>query len=155
LKIRREVREEPVYELRVADSGFKLQPLKDGECAARDARFGGSQGFERMAAAEAAKDTIWDCDSVGIGGPRNGSPAIPGTRTVKLSGMSLTDLTMYLSLDRIILDKTGIRGLFDLDLTYGVYDSPMKEPLPPLPPGEVPGGESIFTAIQKQLGLRL
>src|SRR5262249_6903023 len=38
LKIRREVREEPVYELRVADSGLKIQPLKDGECDKREVK---------------------------------------------------------------------------------------------------------------------
>jgi hypothetical protein len=35
------------------------------------------------------------------------------------------ELTNYLSLDRIILDKTGIQGLFDIEVTYGADVSPM------------------------------
>jgi uncharacterized protein (TIGR03435 family) len=39
-------------------------------------------------------------------------------------------------------------------VTYSVVTSPMREPKP-LPPGVVPGGDSIFTAMEQQLGLRL
>jgi uncharacterized protein (TIGR03435 family) len=157
LKIRREIREEPVYELRVADSGLKLRPLKEGECAARDAAIdaalAGQTGNDRLFAQLALSSTIPPCGFVGIGGPRDGSPAPPGTRTVNVLGGPLSELIRNLSLDRIVLDATGIQGLFDIQLTYGVYTSPMREP-PPLPPG-APLGEPIFSAIQRQLGLQL
>src|SRR5262245_16863533 len=35
LKMKREIREEPVYELLVSEGGPKIHPLKDGECADR------------------------------------------------------------------------------------------------------------------------
>jgi uncharacterized protein (TIGR03435 family) len=67
----------------------------------------------------------------------------------------MSELIRYLDLDRIILDKTGIQGQFDIELTYGRYNSPMREPRAPLPEGVVPGGDSVFDALRKQLGLTL
>jgi uncharacterized protein (TIGR03435 family) len=153
LRIRREIREEPVYELRVADSGFKLKALKEGECDARkaaaDAALGPNKGdiFARLSL------VMTECGAVGIGGPRDGSPAPPGTRTVNVVGGPLSELIRNLSLDRIVLDATGLQGLYDIQLTYGVYTSPMREP--PTPPPGAPFGEPIFSAIQRQLGLQL
>jgi uncharacterized protein (TIGR03435 family) len=155
LKIRREIREEPVYELRVDDGGFKLKPLKEGECAARTARADaagqGLDGVERLLAG--LNSGIWPCGAVGIGGPRDGSPPPPRSRTVNVAGGNLDLMIRNLSLDRIVLNKTGIQGLFDIQLTYGVDTSPMREPPPP-PPG-APTGESIFAAMTRQLGLKL
>jgi uncharacterized protein (TIGR03435 family) len=168
LKIRREVREEPVYELRVADSGFKLQPLKEGECEAREAA-------SDKAKAENAGKPLFTVSADGrllpnatLAGPkgpmrcgynhsgaRDGSQPPPGAATQTLNGASMGELIRYLDLDRIILDKTGIQGQFDIELTYGRYNSPMREPRAPLPDGVVPGGDSVFDALRKQLGLTL
>jgi uncharacterized protein (TIGR03435 family) len=153
LKIRREIREEPVYELRVADSGFKLKPLKEGECDARKAAVDAALGANRGDPFARLSLIMSECGAVGIGGPRDGSPAPPGTRTVNVIGGPLSELIRNLSLDRIVLDATGIQGLFDIQLTYGVYTSPMREP--PQPPPGAPFGEPIFSAIQRQLGLQL
>jgi uncharacterized protein (TIGR03435 family) len=89
-----------------------------------------------------------------IGAPRDGSKAPPGTTTVNVLGSSLDLLTRHLSLDRIIIDKTGLEGrLFDIQLTYAPDKSPSRNPRPV--PAEPPGGDSIFVAIEKQLGLKL
>ncbi len=48
-------------------------------------------------------------------------------------------------LDRIVVDRTGIGGDFDLVLDYPF-------PAPAAPDPDVP---SLFTAIQEQLGLKL
>ena len=45
--------------------------------------------------------------------------------------------------DRIVIDHTGLQGVFDIDLTWAV-DSTAS-----------PDAPSIFTAVQEQLGLRL
>jgi uncharacterized protein (TIGR03435 family) len=153
LKIRREIREEPVYELRVADSGLKLKPLKEGECDARKAAVDTALGPNRGDPFARLSLIMTECGAVGIGGPRDGSPAPPGTRTVNVIGGPLSELIRNLSLDRIVLDATGVQGLFDIQLTYGVYTSPMREP--PTPPPGAPFGEPIFSAIQRQLGLQL
>lgn len=55
---------------------------------------------------------------------------------------------------RVVVDETGLTGLYDLDLKW----SPEVRPGPALPPGGVPdvtGGVSIFTAMREQLGLKL
>lgn len=46
-------------------------------------------------------------------------------------------------LDRIVVDQTGLQGLFDIDLTWAVEA------------GTSADAPSIFTAVQEQLGLRL
>jgi uncharacterized protein (TIGR03435 family) len=55
----------------------------------------------------------------------------------------------------VVLDKTGLSGVFDFDLTW-TPDRPFQAPpdAPPLPPID-PNGPSIFTAVQEQLGLKL
>jgi uncharacterized protein (TIGR03435 family) len=54
------------------------------------------------------------------------------------------------------VDKTGLTGGFDIDLTW----TPDQMPNGPPPPGVTmpaidPNGPSIFTALQEQLGLKL
>jgi uncharacterized protein (TIGR03435 family) len=48
-------------------------------------------------------------------------------------------------LGRVVSDNTGIRGEFDVKLTW----------TPDTEPAADQAGPSLFTAIQKQLGLRL
>jgi uncharacterized protein (TIGR03435 family) len=55
---------------------------------------------------------------------------------------------------RIVLDRTGLAGNWDIDLTW------TPDQLPQRPPGapELPvnaDGPSLFTAVQEQLGLKL
>jgi uncharacterized protein (TIGR03435 family) len=156
LKVKREIRQEPVYELTIAESGLKMQPLKEGECEAREdkAPEGESKAerLERMLKGLARRPAI--CGSQFIGGPQDGTKAPPRTRTVNVFGGPLDLLTRNLSLDRIIIDKTDLgERLFDMQLTYSIDKSPMREPQPV--GMEPPGGDSIFLAIEKQLGLKL
>lgn len=67
-------------------------------------------------------------------------------------------------LGRPVLDKTGLTGNYDFDLTWtpttGEGFGPFGPPGPPPPgftppPPPDPNGPSIFTAVQEQLGLRL
>ena len=90
----------------------------------------------------------------------------PGARTLHLYGARVYDLTNYLSLDRIILDKTGTQGLFDIEVTYGADVSPMGnrvrpgsanpvDALPAQTPRVPSGADTVFDALRKQLGLEL
>jgi uncharacterized protein (TIGR03435 family) len=164
LKIRREIREEPVYELRVAESGFKLPPLKEGECEAREA----ADKAERESLGKSPITVQADGQPVinftlagrmmcgsNYYASRDGSQPPPGAATFTLMGASMGELIRFLDLDRIIIDKTGLQGQFDIELTYGRYNSPMREPRAPLPEGVVPGGDTVFDALRKQLGLTL
>ncbi|HJT87554.1 MAG TPA: TIGR03435 family protein, partial [Bryobacteraceae bacterium] len=59
---------------------------------------------------------------------------------------------------RVVLDKTGLTGTYDFDLTYtpdpGQFLLPPPPGAPPLPNID-PNGPSLFTALQEQLGLKL
>ena len=81
--------------------------------------------------------------------------------------MGLTQFATVIGrgLDRPVVDKTGISGIFNLRLKFA-KDQATAGFLPPSIPGieprpappEVasePAGPSIFTAIQEQLGLKL
>ena len=81
-----------------------------------------------------------------------------GPGQVAAGGIPISQLTVMLSqyTQRIVVDRTGLKGNFDIDLTF----TPDRMPQGPPPPGVQlppidPNGPSIFTAIQEQLGLKL
>jgi len=56
---------------------------------------------------------------------------------------------------RVVLDRTGLTGNFDVDLQWTPDQMPQTPPgAPELPPID-PNGPSLFTAVQEQLGLKL
>ena len=60
---------------------------------------------------------------------------------------------------RQVIDKTGLTGLYDVELKFAP-SQPMQLPPGGLPPGVTlpeadPNAPSIFTAVQEQLGLKL
>jgi len=69
-------------------------------------------------------------------------------------GMRLEEIGF--GVDRIVVDRTGLSGYFDLELEYTPDQLPpagaeLPRDLPPIPRD----GPSIFTALQEQLGLKL
>jgi uncharacterized protein (TIGR03435 family) len=66
--------------------------------------------------------------------------------------MFATDL-LEAQLDRVVTDHTGLKGEFDVRLTWMPVDIAANDPDGPLPTN--PDGPSLFTAIQEQLGLKL
>ena len=85
----------------------------------------------------------------------NGTTINGGKGQMRVAGSdhTLALLTEQLSrmLGRVVLDKTGIDGRFDLTLTW----SPDKTPDEPGAALSENGGSSIFTTLQEQLGLKL
>jgi uncharacterized protein (TIGR03435 family) len=83
--------------------------------------------------------------------------------------VSMTSLAQFLTgrLDRIVLDKTGLTGKYDLMLNWTPSQNQLQPPAgfdaisPSAPNGraEVPAADSnapdLFTAVQEQLGLKL
>jgi len=139
LKFHKETRELPVYELAVAKNGPKLEETKvDGP----PRTFQGPDGRTQ---------------TMGRGMVMIGRGQING------GGMSMAQLAQMLgnNLGRTVVDKTGLTGNYDIQLSW--TPDPGQGPLMPgLPPG---GGDrgapadpslpSIFTAIQEQLGLKI
>jgi len=99
LKVHRETKELPVYELTVAKSGLKLQPTKEGSCITRDPN-------QQLARGQKQSDF---CGFLGMG--RGSLDATKG---------SMPDLAMAFSfiLSRTVVDQTGLTEAFDVHLKF-------------------------------------
>jgi uncharacterized protein (TIGR03435 family) len=117
-----------------------------------------------------------DCAAMMARGRNGGPPPTPpapgerpacgmriGAGTMSAGGFPLSQLATTLSqfVQRVVVDRSGLTGNYDLDLTWtpdrslqGGPGGPPPPGAPPLPPVD-PDGPSIFTAIQEQLGLKL
>ncbi|MGH9140147.1 MAG: TIGR03435 family protein [Vicinamibacterales bacterium] len=69
--------------------------------------------------------------------------------------------TLGMFAGRIVLDRTGLQGAYDVDLTWTPDQMPQRPPGAPDQPVQFngasidPNGPSLFTAVQEQLGLKL
>jgi bla regulator protein BlaR1 len=142
LKTHHETRELPVYSLVMARSdGTKGAQLRPSQV---------------------------DCSAFRGSGPPPGPGQAPpqcgfriGPGTINAQGVTMAALvsTLSMRLNRVVLDRTGLSGNFDIDLTWTPDQNQMPQGAPPpgapdLPPID-PNGPSIFTAVQEQLGLKL
>jgi len=143
LKIHRENREVPVYEMTLAKGSTKLRPAKEGSCIPAD-RFVPTSVPSRehpMAA---------------------GSPVACGEPSASASGLdfngtTIANLCRLLSgwADRDVIDKTGLAGMFDFH-----FDIPPREPTEdrvfgqsaPGPPRSADNTAAMFTAAMQVLG---
>ena len=156
LKIHREAREVPVYEMSAANGGPKLEPFRDGSCDAT-----------QVAATERDPGVNY-CDSSSTSMSRS-SP----NQKVHTQRMSLEDFCRAISsqVGRPVINKTGITGLFNFTLEYAQEansDAAILQQAETASPGlreqmlaivaaraNGPAPISIFTALQQQLGLKL
>jgi uncharacterized protein (TIGR03435 family) len=116
LKLRRDSKEMQAYVLTVSKNGAKIQPVQTGDTG-RVSR----KGVGAIAGAKASMTQLAEALS-----------------DVALNGRYI--------LDRPVLDRTGLSGVYDFVLTWT-----------PDPAGSTPelSGPSLFTAVQEQLGLKL
>jgi uncharacterized protein (TIGR03435 family) len=142
LMIHRETRELPVYALTVAKGGPKLQPP---DCIPR------ARGETTLAPGKKPGNY---CGLIGGGN---------GSGRIQASSATMADFANWLSsyaLSRTVVDKTGITGEFQIQLTY-TPDTPtapspdVPGPRPADPAAAADLGPDIFTAMQEQLGLKL
>jgi uncharacterized protein (TIGR03435 family) len=132
--VRPEVRERPVYALVVSNPR-------------------GPQG-PRL------KVSTLNCDDFFAGRPMNPAAREACQLRVRpgqiIGATTMANLARNLSpvVERIVIDKTGVSGLFELELTW-VADSAIAQPDAAVPTNPVLDGVSIFTALQEQAGLRL
>jgi uncharacterized protein (TIGR03435 family) len=140
LAVHRETREFPAYALRLARRDGKLGPQlhrSTADCAAIAAARGGSAGPPPS----------------GTDRPRCGIRAAGGEMIA--GGLPLSQLASLLSsmVQRVVIDKTGLTGIFDFELKWTPDRTPPGTPASTAP-GD-PDAPSIFTALQEQLGLKL
>lgn len=150
LKAHRDTREMPIYALTLARSDQKLgQGLRSSstDCDGFRARGRGAPGGR--GAPPRAMFTPGERPTCGM---------MVGLGQVTAGAVSMSQLALMLSqfTQRIVVDRTGLKGNFDVDLTF----TPERIPSGPPPPGVQlppidPNGPSIFTAVQEQLGLKL
>ena len=135
LKVHREIREQPVYELTIAKSGSKMRR---------------STHQDELTVPEPPQGQR----------PRQGSIRLNVIRgDLEANGVPIAQLGLVLSdsriLGRAVIDRTGLNGLYDFSLKW-MPDVPSGL-LPPgvqLPPPDL-SAPSLVTALEEQLGLKL
>jgi uncharacterized protein (TIGR03435 family) len=144
LKVSRESEVVPVYALTLANGRVRPKPAQDGRCVRSDPTqtppvpapgelpptFCG-----RPMPSSKGRNVAFDVFGVSIG--------------------DFADAVLSRLLNRVVIDKTGEKGLFDLHFEFTPNDvTPLGgAPLPVSPAGE--DDISIFTALEQQLGLKL
>ena len=82
-----------------------------------------------------------------------------GAGRIVARGLDMAGLADLLASTRVVLDRTGVTGRFDIDLTYTPEAfsaaAVAQRPGATLPPGVDPSGPPLATALQEQLGLKL
>jgi uncharacterized protein (TIGR03435 family) len=140
LKIHRETRQGPVYELALGKGSPKLKPLQVGGCI--------PPVVGRPLPTLSPEQRL--CRN--MVNPR-GSLDFEGGTLSMFAGL------LAMALDRPVIDKTGITDQFEIHLRFSPDDAAAPRPSASDPgaPGEVrmPDAPGIFRAIQEQLGLRL
>jgi uncharacterized protein (TIGR03435 family) len=129
------------------------------------------------------RPTTVDCAAIlaakfSLPGRANAAPSVPpapsqpgqaplcgaafGPGRLIAQGMTIARLGVNLSgrVNRVVVDRTGLAGNFDLDLEWMPDQFQGPGPLGPLPGAQPPtstetSGPSIYTAVQEQLGLKL
>ncbi len=154
LKVHRETREGAVYELSVAESGSKLQPTKPGSCIPIEL-------WKPTATPEPGQPPV--CGLLNSTTSQAGGELVEGIGIpiVDRPGAPFQSLTGHLTIElgRTVIDKTELTGLFDFrlewtpDATSRIAAAASSDPAT-LTAAD-PGGLSLFTAVQKQLGLKL
>ena len=139
LRIHRETRQGPVYELILGKGSPKLKPYQDGRCTPV---FLGRTLPPLPSGQHYCRNMV--------------SP-----RGVEFEGGTLSMLAglLNLILDRPVIDKAGITNYFEIHLVFSPDDSAAPRPATADPgaPAAVssPDAPGIFQAIQEQLGLKL
>ena len=150
LRLHRETRERPVYELTIARNGSKLH---EATCAPFDPNHLTKQAAlseqERRAQCSGIKRGAGELDGNGMSLEDGTGPAFQS-----LAGQ------LSLVLDRPVVNRTGLTGRFDIHLQWTpdkVTNGPPNEPNNPnASSGSADQfGPSIFTAVEEQLGLKL
>ncbi len=150
-----ETKDAPIYALIVARSDGKLGPqLKKSEtdCAAHIRRRGRGRGRGAMPPPGPPQPRRAACHAACASAPATWRWAD------RRSSQFANSLGMFAG--RIVLDRTGLTGNYDINLTWTPDQMPRPAGGGDQPPqingvAVDPNGPSLFTAVQEQLGLKL
>jgi uncharacterized protein (TIGR03435 family) len=152
LKIRRETRALPVYELLVAEGGPKLQPSQNGSCIPFD-----HEVFDKLPP-RPIKGQSYPVPCGAVVSPRDGTTGFPGTT---MGGFCLNLSGLF---DRDVVDKTGLSEYFDIRVhaervVIPVDEASAKSPDDGMPPRKPQldrlGTFRAFEAALPKIGLKL
>jgi uncharacterized protein (TIGR03435 family) len=135
LSLHRGTKELPIYRLTQAKDGFKLRPLKEGDCIV----------FDPANPPSSPKLTASDfCGNLTMGrGSFEGTSATMAELAVSLSQI----------VGRPVVNGTGIAGGFHIRLKFAAQSGTFPAADNPAPAAD--DQPSIFAALQEQLGLKL
>lgn len=157
LRVHTETRELPVYNLVAGRDGSKMKLSPD-------------QNPQRGAAPPVPPPPVGPPPP---GGPGQRGAGIAGPGSMRIGSGNLVANTIPMAqfvntlsqmVGRPVVDKTGLTGMFDIDLRWTpeggqggplAAGGPVGPEVAPAPVAADPSAPSIFTAIQEQLGLRL
>ena len=160
LRVHAETREVPIYALVMARSdgtiGAKLKP---SAAACPDFKAQQQQQYEALAKGGLAAVLPKPGETVPC--TVTSRPSEPGLIAVKATGQSLAALSLMLTqlTGRLVVDKTGLTGLYDFDLTVDLLtlsrrSADIGSNFGPLAPG-LPEAPALMTQLQEDLGLKL
>lgn len=151
LKTHRETREMPVYAMTLAKGGLKVKPLAEGACTPID--------FTHPPPPPKAGDPPPNLCGIMMMGPTG-----KGEMMMEIRGANMVQIAQRLSgrVDRTVVDKTGVEGLYNIHLEFtpdpGIRGQALVPSGPPdtqviAPPSDP--GPNLFIALQEQAGLKL
>ena len=164
-----ETRELPIYALVTVRTDRRLGPqlsVTANDCTAEGRARRGGGGGAGAPPARAGAPPPAAAPPGGLPPPALGMRPPCGTAAspsfISAGGITMARLAELLSgrVGRTVVDRTGLAGLYEFDLSYAPNpgDAGAGGPLPPgvpAPPAIDPNAPSIFTALQEQLGLKL
>ena len=130
LRLHRETEDVAMFKLVVAKSGFKLKPMRDGDCDPGD-----TTPIDRAAAKPRCGTLMMENAS--------------GLTRWTFGGMGMSQLAASLTrtAGAFVIDETALTGQYIIRLEFARDAGG--------PGGDPPKGPDIFTAVQEQLGLKL
>jgi uncharacterized protein (TIGR03435 family) len=156
LKVHRETRELPAYDLTIAKNGFKLKEVPEPSPTSPGAAPPPLPPPPPPGTAPPTTAAAMPTPPPGVGMIFPFGFALGGVEFHALVGR-LEDV-----LSRPVIDKTGIKGFYDFKLVYSREGLPNNGPAPPpIATDRGPGlnasdpRPSIFTALQEEFGLKL
>jgi uncharacterized protein (TIGR03435 family) len=163
LKVRHEPREQQVYTLSVAKNGPKIQPSREPAPAQ-------TESSPAATGSPLPSGLSLEALRAGRGLGADGFPVMAEGRTgmamsgtdgrvrVRARQFAIAGLTAMLvnQLNRPVLDKTGLTGLYDFTLEFAPESTPLRPPTPGDSAAADPSGAPpLSVALERQLGLKL